>query len=298
MHLRSRRGIEALAILLVILLGGSLLLPLTARAAAQITGVVSTCGGPLPFVSGATVTLIDVNGIVPPATATTNGAGVYSFSQPPPATYMITGNHSDYYPNENRTNLRFDGTQTRTIDLCMFPHGAPAKNLAVTVQAAGSPVRGATVAAFQPTNPMGRIQLVALGATGTTGITNLTLWSATFLMRVSAPTFLTVEQSVDVSLVSAVTVPLSPTGAIEVFGQVKSPSGGFLSSGVVAWLYNPFTAGNNASISRLIPGTVSASSYQFETARVPNAQYYLIIGADGYLSSRETLTLTGVALPR
>jgi hypothetical protein len=259
---------------------------------------VSTCGGPLPFVSGATVTLIDVNGIVPPAATTTNGAGVYSFNQPPPATYMIAGNHSDYYPNENRTNVRFDGSQTKSIDLCMFPHGAPAKVLAVTVQAAGSPVRGATVAAFQSTNPTGRIQLVAQGTTGTTGVTNLTLWSATFQLRVSAPTFLTVEQSVDVSLVSAVTVPLSPTGAIEVFGQVKSPAGAFLSSGVVAWLYNPFTAGNNASIARLIPGTVSASSYQFETARVPNAQYYLVIGADGYLSSRETLTLTGVALPR
>jgi hypothetical protein len=295
MHLRARRGIEALAILLVLLLGVSALIPLTARAAGNITGVVSTCGGPLPFVSGATVTLIDVNGIVPPATATTNGAGVYAFNQPPPATYMIAGNQSNYYPGENRTNVRFDGTQTKPIDMCLFPHITPPKVLTVTVQAGGSNVPGATVAAFQSTNPTGRIQLVAQGTTGTTGVVNLTLWSAIFQLRASALTFQTVEQSVNVSTVSAVTIPLG--GTVELFGQVKSASGAFLSSGVVAWLYNPFTAANT-SISRLIPGTVSASLYQFETARVPNAQYYLIVDADGYLSWREILTLMGAALPR
>src|SRR5437016_4480361 len=45
MPVRARRGIEALAILLVILLGVSVLLPLTAAAAAQVTGFISTCGG-------------------------------------------------------------------------------------------------------------------------------------------------------------------------------------------------------------------------------------------------------------
>jgi len=290
MHLRARRGIEALAILLVLFLSASVLLPLTARAAAQVTGVVSTCGGPLPFVSGATVTLIDVNGIVPPATASTNGAGVYTFNQPPPAIYMLAGNQSNYYPGENRTNVRFDGTQTKPFDLCMFPHGSPPKTLAVTVQSGGSNVPGATVAAFQSTNPTGRIQLVAQGTTGTTGVVNLTLWPATFQLRVSAPTFLTVEQSVDVSTVSTVTVTLG--GTVELFGQVKSSTtGAFLSSGVVAWLYNPSAPAS--SISRLIPGTVSSSLYQFETARVPNGPYTLIVGADGYLSFKQNLTLTG-----
>ncbi|MCI4371088.1 MAG: PKD domain-containing protein [Thermoplasmata archaeon] len=295
MRTRGYRAIEALAVLLAVLLGATALLPLTMAASAQVNGVVSTCAGPLPYVSGATVTLIDVNGIVPPATTTTNGAGVYAFNNPPPATYMITGDQSTYYPNENRSAVRFDGTVTKRIDLCMYPHGSPAKTLAVTVQAAGSPVPAATVAAFEPTNPTGRIQLVTQGTTGSTGVANLTLWAATFILRASAPTYVTVEQSVDASTVSAVTVTLS--GTVELFGQVKSSSGAFLSSGVVAWLYNPFTPGNNASISRLIPGTVSASLYQFETARVPNGQYYLIVDADGYRSSRETLNLTGALMP-
>jgi len=290
MHLSGHRAIRVLAVFLVLALGITALIPMTARAAVQVTGVVNTCGGPLPNVPGATVTLIDVNGIVASATTTTNGAGVYTFNQPPPATYMIAGSHPNYYPNENRTNVRFDGSQNKRIDLCMFPHGTPAKVLAVTVQDGGSPIQGATVAAYQSTNPTGRIQPVAQGTTGSTGVVNLTLWPASFELRASAPNFVTIEQTVDVSLVSAVTLTL--TGTVELFGQVQSQSGAFLSSGVVAWLYNPFTAGN-ASISRLIPGTVSNSFYQFETARVPNGQYYLIVDADGYLSSRELLTLTG-----
>src|SRR5438128_549355 len=290
MHLSGHRAIRVLAVFLVLALGFTALVPMTARAAVQVTGVVNTCGGPLPVVSGATVTLIDVNGIVAPATTTTNGAGVYAFNQPPPATYTIAGNHPNYYPNENRTNVRFDGSQNKRIDLCMFPHGTPAKSLAVTVQDGGSPIQGATVAAYQSTNPTGRVQPVAQGTTGSTGVVNLTLWPASFQLRASAPNFVTIEQTFDVSLVSAVTLTL--TGTVELFGQVQSQSGAFLSSGVVAWLYNPFTAGN-ASISRLIPGTVSNSFYQFETARVPNGQYYLIVDADGHLSSRELLTLTG-----
>src|SRR6266581_4263879 len=290
MHLSGHRAIRVLAVFLVLALGFTALVPMTARAAVQVTGVVNTCGGPLLVVSGATVTLIDVNGIVAPATTTTNGAGVYTFNQPPPATYMIAGSHPNYYPNENRTNVRFDGSGNKRIDLCMFPHGTPAKVLAVTVQDGGSPIQGATVAAYQSTNPTGRIQFVAQGTTGSTGVVNLTLWPASFQLRASAPNFVTIEQTVDVSLVSAVTLTL--TGTVELFGQVQSQSGAFLSSGVVAWLYNPFTAGN-ASISRLIPGTVSNSFYQFETARVPNGQYYLIVDADGHLSSRELLTLTG-----
>src|SRR5207247_1186954 len=58
MPVRARRGIEAPAILLVILLGVSVLLPLIAPAAAQATGSISPCGGPAPPVPGATVTLV------------------------------------------------------------------------------------------------------------------------------------------------------------------------------------------------------------------------------------------------
>src|SRR5438876_2081862 len=294
MPVRARRGIEALAILLVILLGVSVLLPLTAAAAAQVTGFISTCGGPATPVPGATVTLVDANGIAPPATATTDGGGVYIFAGPPPASYTITANQSAYYGAESGTPVRFDGSVTKRIDLCMYPHGTPTSNLAVTVLNGATPVPGAKVAAFQSTNPTNRIQLVAPGTTGTTGVVNLTLWDATFQLRTSAAPLPTVESTVAVSGPTSVTVNLSPVPLV-LFGHVQNSSNYFLDSGVVAWLYNPLAA--NTSLSRLIPGTVTASFFQFDTARVPSATYTLIVDANGYLSSKESITIPGVTNP-
>src|SRR5437016_12195786 len=125
MPVRARRGIEALAILLVILLGVSVLLPLTAAAAAQVTGFISTCGGPATPVPGATVTLVDANGIAPPATATTDGGGVYIFAGPPPASDTIMTNQSAYYGAESGNPVQFGGSVTKRIDLCMYRHGSP-----------------------------------------------------------------------------------------------------------------------------------------------------------------------------
>src|SRR5439155_4308708 len=213
MPVRARRGIEALAILLVMLLGVSVLLPLNAAAAAQVTGFIgtsATCVAPQPQtpVPGATVTLVDANGIAPPATATTDGGGVYIFTGPPPASYTITANHSAYYGADSGTPVRFDGSQTKRIDLCLLPHGAPTSNLAVTVLNGATPVPGATVAAFQSTNPTNRVQLVAQGITGSTGVVNLTVWDATFQLRTSAALLPTVESTVAVSGPTSVTVNL------------------------------------------------------------------------------------------
>src|SRR5205809_2850744 len=112
MPVRARRGIEALAILLVILLGVSVLLPLTAAAAAQVTGFISTCGGPATPVPGATVTLVDANGIPPPAPATTDGGGPYTFAGPPPATSTITANQPAYYGPASPPPARLHGSAT------------------------------------------------------------------------------------------------------------------------------------------------------------------------------------------
>jgi hypothetical protein len=151
------------------------------------------------------------------------------------------------------------------------------------------------VAAFQATNPTNRIQLVAQGTTGSTGVVNLTLWDATFQLRTSAALLPTIESTITVAVGSTnFTVNLAPV-PLALFGHVLNPGGGFLSSGVVAWLYNPAAA--NTSISRLIPGTVSASYFQFESARVPAATYTLIVDADGYLSSKESVTIPGVVNP-
>src|SRR5438309_805084 len=296
MPVRARRGIEALAILLVMLLGVSVLLPLTAAAAAQVTGFISTCGGPATPVPGATVTLVDANGIAPPATATTDGGGVYIFAGPPPASYTITANQSAYYGAESGTPVRFDGSVTKRIDLCMYPHGTPTSNLAVTVLNGATPVPGARVAAFQSTNPTNRIQLVAQGTTGTTGVVNLTVWDATFQLRTSASLLPTVESSVIVSGPTSVTVNLA-TVPLVLFGHAVDTNHTFLGSGVVAWLYNPLQA--NTSLSRLIPGTVTACFFQFETARVPGpATSTLIVDGDGYLSYKESITVPGVTNPQ
>src|SRR5213596_1259810 len=291
MHRRAPRGLQLFAILLVLFLGIAALVPLTARGAAQIVGVVSTCGGPLPFVDSATVTLVDVNGIVPPVTTTTDGGGSYVFNQPPTASYTVSVNRSGWYSGSTTTPVRFDGTTTKSIDLCLTQYVSPPnpKVLAVTVMSGGSPIRGATVAAYQPTNPTGRIQLVTQGTTGTTGVVNLTLWPAVFTLRSSASAFATVESSVDVSAQSSVTVTLAGTSVL--FGHVRDPFNVPLSAGVVAWLYNPSAA--NTSISRLIPGTVSGSLYQFETARTPNGPYTLIVDANGYRSLSQSVTVTG-----
>src|SRR5207302_5786804 len=150
----------------------------------------------------------------------------------------------------------------KRIDLCMYPHGTPTSNLAVTVLNGATPVPGARVAAFQSTNPTNRVQLVAQGTTGSTGVVNLTVWDATFQLRASAALLPTVESTITVTSGStSFAVNLAPV-ALAVFGHVLDPSGGFVSAGVIAWLYNPAAA--NTSLSRLIPGTVSASYFQFE----------------------------------
>src|SRR5206468_257253 len=209
--------------------------------------------------------------------------------------YTITANQSAYYGAESGTPVRFDGSVTKRIDLCMYPHGTPTSNLAVTVLNGATPVPGAKVAAFQSTNPTNRIQLVAQGTTGTTGVVNLTLWDATIQLRTSAALLPTVESSVIVSGPTSSTVNLSPVPLV-LFGHVQNVDGAFLGSGVVAWLYNPLQA--NTSLSRVIPGTVTASFFQFETARVPSpATYTLIVDADGYLSSKESITIPGVTNP-
>src|SRR2546421_7602637 len=176
----------------------------------------------------------------------------------------------------------------------MYPHGTPTSSLAVTVLNGATPVPGAKVAAFQSTNPTNRIQLVAQGTTGSTEVVNLTVWDATFQLRTSAAPLPTGGSAAIVGGSPSTTVNLSPV-PLALFGHVQNSSGAFLGSGVVAWLSNPTLA--NTSLSRLIPGTVTASFFQFESARVPSATYALIVDSDGYLSSKESITIPGVTNP-
>src|SRR6266567_4000057 len=234
----GHRAIRTLAVFLVLALGVAALLPLVARGASgQVTGVVSTCGTTTPFVAGAVVSLIDANGINPTLTATTDGAGVYVFANPPTpsGSYTIAASHSGYYGDATTVPQRFDGSSTTTINLCMVVQPTQPKSLNVHVQSAGSPVSGATVAAFNISNPTGKPQLVRTNTTNAAGDTNLTLWSGSFQLRTSAALYQTDQTTVDVSVTTSETINL--IAGNEVFGHVlDNSSGNFVGSGVVAWL--------------------------------------------------------------
>src|SRR5437899_6757296 len=279
MDSRGHRAIRSLAVFLVLALGVAALLPLITRGAFQVNGVISTCGGPTPFVSG-TVTLIDANGINPPQTTTSSQfSGVYAFT-PPTGSYTISVTASGYYPASNSTPVRFDGSRSVRIDACLFRYGTPSKVLGVTVLNGGLPVAGASVAAFNLSNPTGRPQLVTTNTTNAAGLTNLTLWAARFLLRASAPDYQT-DLSVDVSTQSTATINL--VAGPRLFGHVQNSSGAFLSSGVVAWLYD--LSAPNSSANRLIPAAVSGSFFDLHA---PAGTYVLIVDANGYLAHEET----------
>src|SRR2546428_3061455 len=89
MDSRGHRAIRALAVFLVLALGVAALLPLIVRGANQVNGVISTCATTTPFVSGASVTLLDPNGINAPLTTTTGPGGRYPFT-PPTGSYMVS----------------------------------------------------------------------------------------------------------------------------------------------------------------------------------------------------------------
>jgi len=206
MHLSGHRAIRALAVFLVLALGVTALLPLTARAANQVTGLISTCVTTTPYVVGATVALIDANGINPTLTTVSGPGGLYVFT-PPTGSYTISVSSPGYYPASSSTPQRFDGSRNVRIDLCLNRYGSPSKVLVVTVLNGGSPVSGASVTALNLSNPTGRPQVITTNTTNAAGSTNLTLWSAQFLLRASAPDYQT-DQSVDVSTQSTTTINL------------------------------------------------------------------------------------------
>ena len=285
----GHRAIRTLAVFLVLALGVAALLPLIARGAGQVSGAVSTCTTVTPPVSGAVVSLIDANGINPTLTTTTNSGGFYTFT-PPSGSYTVSVSRAGYYSNATTVPKRFDGTSPTRIDLCLVLQPIPAKVLKVHVQSAGSPISGATVAAFNISNPTGKPQLVRSNTTNATGDANLTLWAGVFQLRTSAPFYQIDQSNVDVSGTSSVTISL--IAGIGVFGQVVDPDGNFLGSGVVAWLYNPSAPVTSAY--RLIAGTVSSSFFDI---RAPPGTYKIIVDADGHLAYENTVTLPGVTNP-
>ncbi|HKW42721.1 MAG TPA: PKD domain-containing protein [Thermoplasmata archaeon] len=291
MYLSGRRGFGALVMLIVLMVGAVAVLPMLTRGQTnQITGLVSTCVSVTPYVAGATVTLVDANGVNPALTTITNGAGVYAFNNPPSGSYTIAANRTGYYSNATTTPTRYDGSATVNINVCMVAQPTANKVLTVTVLAGGTPLPGATVAAYNISNPTGKAALVRSAVSDVTGKANLTLWGAPFQLRTSAPGYQTDESNVDVSVTTSTTINL--VGGLEIIGHARNPSGQFVGSGLVAWLYDPTRA--NTSTYRLIPATMNSSLYDFHA---PPGSYRIIIAANNYLAYAASVILPGVTNP-
>lgn len=277
--------------LIVLMMGIVAVLPVLTRGQTnQITGLVSTCGTVTPYVPGATVTLVDANGINPPLTTTTNGAGVYAFNNPPSGSYTIGANRTGYYSATTSAPMRYAGSATVNIDVCMFAQPTANKVLVVTVLSAGTPVAGATVAAYNISNPTGRPALVKSAISDATGKANLTLWGASFQLRTSAAGYQTDASNVNVAVTTTITINLA--SGLEIIGHARNPASQFVGNGLVAWLYDPTAA--NTSAYRLIAATVNSSLFDLHA---PAGTYQIIIAANNYLAQESTVTLPGVTNP-
>ncbi len=297
MNPRGHRGIAAVLMLLALVLSAMALLPANAQAATNtVTGLVGVCGQPFP-VSGATVTLVDANGLLPSLTTTTASDGVFSFT-PQPSQYTLTVTAPGYYSGGISTPFRFDGTTTVSENLCLTKFPPPGKTSFVTtfhVEEALSPstfIGGATVSVYNATRQAaGQSALIATAITNGTaganqGNASIGLWSDTFVVQVNATGFGIYIQKMTLSAAGTVTIPM--TVQFTVVGHARNPQGQFLSAGLTATLYNLVVPKSNSS--KLISAVVSGSLYTFYA---PAGTYRMVVAANGYTAFHTDLPLSG-----
>ena len=288
MNPRGHRGLGALLVLIVLFLGTMALLPLLARAApSQIVGLVDDCNNPTSFIGGAKVTLSDANGVLAPVTVTTAGDGTFAFT-PATGSYLLSATASGYYPSSVAGPLRFDGTATVTQDLCVSkqnPNNYAAQIVTVTVTNGASNIAGATINVYNTTTNL----FVVTALTGSGGTAVLSLWQGTFQLRTNASGYAPTDASLGAG-VTSLTVTLLPQD--EIIGHARSTAGGFLSSGLVAYLYNP--AAPTTSSDRLIAATINGSLYDFHA---PAGTYTMIVDSNGYAASVTPVTVPVASNP-
>jgi len=283
MRIRSRRGFGALVLLIVVALGVVAIMPMiTAAADHQITGIVSDCGTG-DFIDSALVVLKDANGEQPPRNDATDLGGVFSFT-PPSGSYNLEVTKTGYFSGGTSSPLRFDGTTTVNQDVCLTAFPTPAKVLQVTVRDAGTNalLKGALVQAFYV--PVGKVAVS--GTTDASGNTSLTLWAASFELRTTLTNYSVNIATVDVASVSSTTVLLSAGGIVQGHARDQTPSGVFLSAGLVGFLYNPsepLTSGK-----KVIRADVFGTLYRFHA---PAGTYTLVIDANGYRADVSTVVV-------
>jgi len=287
MNPRDHRGFGIL-LLLVLLLAGLAVVPTHALGQNQIVGLVSQCASST-YLSGATVTLTDANGVQNPQTTTTAGDGTFSFS-PPAGYYTVTVTKTGYFASSPTTPIRFDGSVTVTQNVCLDP--TPPMNTLLTVHVHkatdNATISGASVQVYYPA----RNQVVASNTTNATGSANLTVWSDTFELRAYATGFAANLSVVDTSAVTEVWVHMEANGGIQ--GHARNTAGQFVSAGLQAHLYSasaPLTSGV-----KIIRADVVGSLYTFHA---PAGTYTMVVDANGYAAYVTTVTVTaGVTITR
>ncbi len=279
--------------LLALVLSVMALLPARAQTGNVVTGLVmSQCGSPTPtYLSGATVTLSDANGVLPSLSTSTDGAGVYSFT-PPAGTYTISVSKAGYYSNSTPkppsvSPFRFDGSTTVTVDVCLDVQPASTGTVTFAVQtAAAQPIGGAMLSIYNPARLSGPYSaLIFTNITNaTTGKSYAGLWSGSFDVRVSAYGYLPYEQTLSLTPPTSQTITMTP--GVSVLGHARNTAGQFISAGLVGWLYN--ISAPKSSGMKIIPAFVNSSLFTFSA---PNGIYRLIVDADGYKANDTSITI-------
>ena len=297
MNPRGHRGIAAVLMLLALVLSAMALLPARAQAATnEVTGLVSQCGSSTTFIGGATVTLMDANGVLPAATTTTASDGTFSFA-PPAANYTIEVTASGYYSGGTTAPFRFDGTTTVSQDLCLdrqLPSGKSYFTVTFHVRDASTSasIGNATVSVYSAARQTaGLSALISTGITNGTpganqGNTGMSLWSDTFTVQANATGYGVFIENMTIASAGTITIPLSTQ--VTVVGHARNTQNQFVSAGLTATLYRLDVPKYNGS--KLISAVVSGSLYTFYA---PPGSYRMVVDANGYSAYTQPLTLTG-----
>ncbi len=302
MNPRGHRELAALLMLLALVLSAMALLPATAQAATQVTGLVSQCGPTIVYLAGAQVTLTDANGVLAPKTTTTDGAGVYSFTNPPPANYTISVSKAGYYSNSTPlppqvSPFRYDGSATVTADACLDAQPSPTFPVTFTVVNGANPstkIGGAILSVYNPARlspPWSA--LIGTNTTNATvgpslGQAKMNLWTGSFEIRVSASGYNFYDVTQSLTVPGPTSVQINMTAGSSIVGHARDKiTHQFISGGLTGWLYSPSAA--KTAGDKLIPAFVNGSLYTFSA---PAGSYRMIVDANNYIAYDQPVTVS------
>ncbi|MFQ5552794.1 MAG: PKD domain-containing protein, partial [Thermoplasmata archaeon] len=271
-------------LLFVLLLGGLGLLTadLSAGQPFVVTGIITEASSATRL-PGVAVSLLDAQGQKDPVTLPSGPDGTYTFT-PTSGFYKIAVKTSGYFDNETEI-FRFDNDANLRIDIEMVK--MPDATLMLTVHVEdemGASIAGATVEVsnFTATGT----QSLGTNTTNATGDTIFSVWAGAFEIKAEREGFDTNVTVASVSMDS--TFPVVLGAAVSLVGNAQEPGGSFVSTGLVAFLYNVDPSTPQAK--RLLVGNVTGSLYSFSAYP---GDFIRIVDADGKAANITTITVTG-----